>query len=162
MFLFNQGCSLGNLELQSHRQKTLATSLTRGPGKQRNEKKGARRCVEVARNDFSSELLSCSRSINVSALSQGNKTATSQKKEITPNHNNRMATPSKTISGQSHPGRATMLRSRRRLLTIGKTRQHKWPRQATHRALMRAWQGIWKTIAPATHTHHSKYMPSAA
>ena len=165
MFLSSQGCSLGNLELQSHRQNTLATSLARDPEKQRNEKKDPSVRGRCPQRFFVGSTFMLKVHKRLGAFPRKQDCNKPETKEITPNHNNRMATPSKTISGQNHPGRAITLRSRSRLLTIGKTRATQVAKAGnapcTHEGAARDMK---KTIASGTHTHtrHSKYMESAA
>jgi len=95
--------------------------LDTGPRKQRNEKKGPSVRGRCPQRFFvgATFMFKVHKRLGTFPRKQD---CNSPEKEIIPNHNNRMATPSTTISGQNHPGRATMLRSRSRLLTIGKTR----------------------------------------
>ena len=121
MFLFSQGCSLGKLELQSHRQKTLATSLTRDPENKETKKRDPSVRGKCPQRFFVGTTFMFKVHKRLGAFPR-KQDCNKPEKENTPNHNNRMATPSKTISGQNHPGRATMLRSRNRLLKVCKTR----------------------------------------
>ena len=137
--------------------------LDTGPRKTQKRKKGTHRCVEDARNDFSSELLSCSRSINVSALSQRSKTATSQKKRT-------FQTTTTEWQRPQRQSRAKTIRAGQSCCALttdswqsARHGQRKWPRQAKHRALMRAWQwGMNNNRVGHAHTHHSRYKTSAA